>query len=135
MIAAAQVCGLLDADVALLLAFPLMPVIRPLLIALTTVLVLAGCGAVAPPIQEMTDARLAITAASDAEAETYAPDRLVEARLLLKSAESNLERRAYNAARRDANLAKEMAIEARSRALDKTGKPGGPDRMPEQPLK
>lgn len=125
----------LDAGVALLLAFSLMPTVRALLIAISAAFVLTACTAVSPPIQEMTDARLAIIAASDADAETHAPDRLVEARLLLKSAEDNLERRAYTAARRDANLAKAMATEARVVSEGRTGKPAGPDRMPEQPLK
>ena len=102
----AQAPGVLDDDAALLLAFSLMPFVRPLLIAVAAAFVLAACTTVSPPIQEMTDARLAIIAASDAQAQTYAPDRLVEAQLLLKSAQDNLERRAYSAARRDANLAK-----------------------------
>lgn len=61
----------------------------------------------------MSDARLAIAAAEEVDADKHAPTQFVEAKLLLKSAQNNLERRAYAAARRDAGLAKELAMEAR----------------------
>ncbi|MEM9173137.1 MAG: DUF4398 domain-containing protein [Pseudomonadota bacterium] len=61
----------------------------------------------------MSDARLAISAAEDAGAGTLAPDALAEAKVVLRSAEQNIARRAYTAARRDAALTKELATKAR----------------------
>ena len=76
---------------------------------------LAACAAT-PPIQEMSDARQAISAAETADAETLAAETLTEAGLLLTSAERYLKIRAYSAARRDALLAKEYAMRARDEA-------------------
>lgn len=101
-------------------------------LCMALVVLATGCASVAPPIQEMSDARLAIAAAIDAGAEKFASDVLDEARVSLRSAESNLTRKAYSAARRDAGLAKSMATSARETAESKRGKP---DRMTEQPLK
>lgn len=91
-----------------------------------------GCVRVEPPIQEMSDARLAIKAAEQAGAEKFAADSLDDARALLRSAERNLGRKAYQAARRDAGLVKQKATEAREIAERESGKP---NRMTEQPLK
>ena len=98
---------------------------------LIAALFLVACTATAP-IQEMSDARQAISAATAADAAKHAPDTLEEAGLLLRSAERNLAIKAYAAARRDAVLAKETAMAAReaAEAVD-----GQPDRMTEQPLK
>ncbi|MEL7297169.1 MAG: DUF4398 domain-containing protein [Pseudomonadota bacterium] len=93
---------------------------------------LASCASVPPPIQEMSDARLAIAAAVDAGASKHAPDALAEARVSLRNAEANLKRRAYAAAKRDAGLAKQYATAAREQSETR---PGGPDRMGEQPIK
>ncbi|MEM9322951.1 MAG: DUF4398 domain-containing protein [Pseudomonadota bacterium] len=84
-----------------------------LILCLCAVGILAACTSASPPVQEMSDARLAIAAAEQVDAAKHAPTQFVEAKLLLKSAQSNLERRAYAAARRDAGLAKQLATEAR----------------------
>ncbi|MEM8546908.1 MAG: DUF4398 domain-containing protein [Pseudomonadota bacterium] len=64
----------------------------------------------------MSDARLAIAAAREANAEKLAPESLNKAAKMLRSAEQHLERRAYQSARRDAGLAKELATAAREEA-------------------
>ena len=87
--------------------------VHRLLLSFCAVGILAACTSASPPVQEMSDARLAIAAAEEVDAAKHAPTQYVEAKLLLKSAQSNLERRAYAAARRDAGLAKELAMEAR----------------------
>lgn len=93
-----------------------MPRVSRLAATLLAALLAAACTSASPPVQEMSDARLAIAAAEDVDAAKHAPDPFIEAQLLLKSAESNLERRAYAAARRDAGLAKQKATEARETA-------------------
>ncbi|MFK8051958.1 MAG: DUF4398 domain-containing protein [Woeseiaceae bacterium] len=80
----------------------------------------------------MSDARLAIAAAADAGADKYAGDVIAEARISLRSAEKNLQRKAYAAAKRDAALAKQAATSARETAETRRSQP---DRMTEQPLK
>lgn len=80
----------------------------------------------------MSDARLAIGAARDAGAAKHAPVLLEDATILLRSAEQNIERRAYAAARRDAKLAKSTATDARVAAEAASGKQ---PRDTEQPLK
>ncbi len=84
-------------------------------------LLLAACAG--PPVQEMSDARQAIEAAEDAGALEHAPMQLRFARDLISSAETKLEKRAYNGARRDARLAREKAVEALNMTLDETGQP------------
>ena len=102
------------------------------IIWLACVLLLASCASVPPPIQEMSDARLAISAAIDAGATKHAPEALAEARVSLRNAEAKLKRRAYAAAKRDAGLAKQYATTAREQS---ESRPGGPARMGEQPIK
>lgn len=75
-----------------------------------------GC-AIAPPVQEMSDARQAIRAAVDAEADEYAPRTLSAAESLLDSAAEDLESGFYEQARRAAIAAREKAIQARDEAL------------------
>lgn len=82
---------------------------RSLIVAL--VVLLSACGA-GPPVQEMSDARQAITAARDAGAENYAVQDLRAAEAFLDSAQRNLSERAYGSARRDATLAKDKARKA-----------------------
>ena len=53
-----------------------------------------------------------------------------EAQLLLKSAENNLERRAYAAARRDAGLAKQLATSAREAAERERSQPNREQPVP-----
>ena len=86
---------------------------RELLNVLLTVLtlsLLAACAAA--PVQEMSDARQAVVAAEAAGAEEFAPSRLGSARTYLKSAESKLEQHHFTGARRDAQAAREEALEA-----------------------
>lgn len=64
------------------------------------------------PVQEMSNARQAIKAARDAGADKIVPSTLSEAQALLEQAESNLQRRAYRDARRDALAARSKASEA-----------------------
>jgi hypothetical protein len=72
---------------------------------------LSSCGAGAP-VQEMSDARQAISAAKEAGAEERAAEDLHAAEAYLDSAQRNLSERAYGSARRDATLAKERARQA-----------------------
>ncbi len=90
-------------------------------VATIAALLLAACAG--PPVQEMSDARQAIEAAEEAGALEHAPMQLRFARDLISSAETKLEKRAYNGARRDARLAREKAVEALNMTLDETGQP------------
>lgn len=74
-------------------------------------LAVAGCQT-APPVQEMSDARQAITVAKDAGAAEHAADDLSQAVGFLQSAEQALSHREYVRARRDALQAKSKALEA-----------------------
>ncbi len=74
----------------------------------------AGCETI--PVQEMSDARQAISAARDAGAETYAVEDLRAAERFLASAEQYLNSRNYATARRDALEAKAKAIDALRRS-------------------
>jgi hypothetical protein len=71
----------------------------------------SGCES-GPPVQEMSDARQAISIAKEAGAAAIAPDDLNQAEALLSSAQKNLADRAYAQARRDATRAKEKALHA-----------------------
>lgn len=71
----------------------------------------AGCGT-SPPVQEMSDARQAITAARNAGAEQSAAEDLRMAEAFLDSAQRKLSERAYGQARRDALQAKNKALAA-----------------------
>lgn len=82
---------------------------RTLLVAM--LLVAAGCGT-APPVQEMSDARQAITAAKNAGAEQAAAEELRMAEAFLDSAQRKLSEHAYAQARRDALQAKIKALAA-----------------------
>ena len=72
-------------------------------------LIVAGCQSM--PVQEMSDARQAITAAKDAGAAEYAADDLDAAESYLESAQKYLKARNYAIARRD-------AVEEKTKALD-----------------
>jgi hypothetical protein len=74
-------------------------------------LLLVGC-ANSPPVQEMSDARQAIAAAEEADAQTLAPVPLSEARRLLAEAEEQLRQEAYGLARVNAVRAKNRAVHA-----------------------
>ncbi|MGB5247151.1 MAG: hypothetical protein WBN34_11430 [Woeseia sp.] len=88
---------------------------------LMLIIALAACAA--PPVQEMSDARQAITVARQAGAETWAARELREAEAYLASAEYQLEQREFARARFDARAAKNSALQALSvseRANNKT---------------
>lgn len=75
-------------------------------------LALVGCQTA--PVQEMSDARQAISVARDAGAADYAAVELEQAMRFLESAERNLNEHRYANARRDALQAKENALQALS---------------------
>ncbi len=94
---------------------------------LSAIAVLALIGACAgPPVQEMSDARQAISAAQEAGAESAASETFQEARQLLSEAEKALYERLYYAARTAAIGAKTKAVEA-LRASESDGD-GGQDK-------
>jgi hypothetical protein len=82
-----------------------------LLLAASMLALLAGC-ATSPPVQEMSDARQAIAAAEEADAERLAPDQLQDARRLLADAEAQLRQEAFNLARINAVRARNRATQA-----------------------
>lgn len=93
-----------------------MPSLRSLLLSaslLVSALVLAAGCEIAPPVQEMSDARQAIAVARDAGAETHATEELREAVLFLETAEQRLNEERYAEARRAALAAKSKALTAR----------------------
>lgn len=79
-------------------------------------LFLSAC-AVMPPVQEMSDARQAIKAAREANAEKYAPQKLRSAEDSLELATRTLEQGEYEEARMAATVAKALAIKARDAAV------------------
>ena len=78
---------------------------------LAALLAVAGCQT-APPVQEMSDARQAITAAKEAGAAEHATDDLQAAVDFLQRAEQSINSQNYAQARRDALQAKAKAHEA-----------------------
>ena len=77
-------------------------------LATTVVFLLAGC-VTSPPVQEMSDARQAIAAAEEANAERVAADTLADARRFLAEAERQIQEQAYGPARMNAVRAKNRA--------------------------
>ena len=77
-------------------------------LATTAVLLLAGC-VTSPPVQEMSDARQAIAAAEEANAERVAADTLADARRFLAEAERQIQEQSYGPARMNAVRAKNRA--------------------------
>jgi hypothetical protein len=71
----------------------------------------AGC-VTAPPVQEMSDARQAISAAEQANAGRLAADTLADARRFLAEAERQIQEEAYGPARMNAVRAKNRAVTA-----------------------
>lgn len=80
-------------------------------------LVLLSACTVMPPVQEMSDARQAIKAAREADAERYAPQKLRSAEDSLELATKTLEQGEYEEARMAAMVAKALAIKARDAAV------------------
>lgn len=91
-------------------------------------LTVGACATKGPPVQEMSDARQAISAAREAGAATYAGDGLRAAETSLAEAEAHLHQRLYWDARRLALAAKESAFDAllRSRSLREAEAPPAP---------
>ena len=83
--------------------------VRGFLVAI--LLAMAGCIG-GPPVQEMSDARQAISAAREAGASDAAPEELRAAEDYLDSALRNLTRKEYGLARDDALEAKDKAVAA-----------------------
>ena len=79
-------------------------------------LALAGCTATPPPVQEMSDARQAISAAREAGADRLAPQVYSRSVRLMSLAESTLARRRFKLAADQALLARQLAIEAMQEA-------------------
>ena len=77
----------------------------------------------APPVQEMSDARQAISAAEQADAARLAPGPLGDARRFLADAERQIQQQAYGPARLSAVRAKNRA----SQALADSVKASAPD--------
>ena len=71
---------------------------------------LAACQSA--PVQEMSDARMAIAVAKDAGADKHAADQLQTAEDYLDQAEQHLTEKEYSQARRDALHAKRSAMDA-----------------------
>lgn len=85
--------------------------LRGLLFCALTFGALAGC-VTSPPVQEMSDARQAISAAEQADAGRLAPDTLGAARRFLEEAERELREEAYGPARLNAVRARNRAVQA-----------------------
>ncbi len=81
------------------------------LVGTLALLLLAGCET-APPVQEMSDARQAITVAREAGAADLAAAELAEAEEFLQNAELRLDRQQYREARNAALEAKLRAQKA-----------------------
>lgn len=82
---------------------------------LGALLAMAACQTT-PPVQEMSDARQAISAAQDAGAADKAASQFEAAVGFLKKAETALNNREYARARHDAQQAKNKALEALQRS-------------------
>jgi hypothetical protein len=80
-------------------------------VALLTLHAVGACVS-APPVQEMSDARQAISAAEQADAARLAPETLGDARRFLEAAEQQLQQEAYALARANAVRAKNRAVQA-----------------------
>ena len=93
-----------------------MPSLRPILLVLAVLfatMIMATACETAPPVQEMSDARQAISVARQAGAESHAAAELLAAEQFLDSAEKKLNEQHYAGARRDAIQAKLKAQNAR----------------------
>lgn len=94
--------------------------LRKALYLLPVAALLFACAAV-PPVQEMSDARQALEAAREAEAEKYAEQKLRSAEDSMELATKTLNQGEYEAARMAATVAKALAIKARDEALAAKG--------------
>ena len=85
--------------------------------ALALTLLLAACET-APPVQEMSDARQAITVAREAGAADLAAAELAEAEKYLQNAEDKLDDEEYREAARAKSPAAERGLEGQQRRLN-----------------
>lgn len=83
-------------------------------------LLAVGCAAT-PPVQEMSDARQAVQAAREVDADRFAPQPLQRAEQHLEQATSRLDQGEYLAAREAAREAKRQAVYARDLAVQRAG--------------
>lgn len=93
-----------------------MPSLRSLIITgcgLFSLLLMVSACEIAPPVQEMSDARQAIAVARDAGAEAHAAEQLLQAEQFLQTAQERLNEENYAEARRAALAAKSRALAAR----------------------
>jgi biopolymer transport protein ExbB/TolQ len=84
-------------------------------IALALALGLAACASA--PVQQMSDARQALSAAEQAGAPEGARDTFAAARVLLEQAQEALDRGDYETARERAEAAHAAALKAREEAM------------------
>lgn len=92
-----------------------MKILRLFVVFFALSVLFSGCAS-SPPVQEMSDARLAIQSAKDAEADLHAPQEMKQAESYLDQATENLNKGEYEKARDAALAAKEEAIRARDKA-------------------
>jgi nucleoid-associated protein YgaU len=85
------------------------------LLAVMILVAFAGCAK--PPTEEMSDARMAFQAATDAEAQTYASDKYMSAEEALNEATALMERKKYKEAREKALEALKLSREAHANAV------------------
>jgi nucleoid-associated protein YgaU len=85
------------------------------LVAVMMLVAFAGCAK--PPTEEMTDARMAFQAATDAEAQTYASDKYMSAEEALNEATALMEKKKYKEAREKALEALKLSREAHANAV------------------
>ncbi len=78
------------------------------------VLLVALAGCAKPPTKEMSDARMAFQAASDAEAQRYASEQYMSAEEALNQATALMESKKYKQAREKAMDALKLAREAQA---------------------
>ena len=95
---------------------------RLLLLVITLIAGVQFTGCAGAPVQEMSNARQAVRAADQADAEQYAPELFAEAKRLLKLAQTNISGGNYRESREYALQARDKAIEARQAALQASGK-------------
>jgi len=84
-------------------------------LAISLTLALTACSSA--PVQEMSDARQAITAAKKVGAEKHSPSVYSKARQQLLAAENALRNGHYPQARKNALRAKKQAVRARSLSI------------------
>ncbi|VAW91483.1 hypothetical protein MNBD_GAMMA22-2744 [hydrothermal vent metagenome] len=94
-------------------------IIVTLILLFSTLLFNVSC-AINPPVQEMSNARQALNAARDANAEQFAENQYKKAKELLEQARSNIENGDYHTARYLALEAKNEAIQARQNSQNQS---------------